>query len=151
MKEYLIDGNNLIHKISLLARLQKKQKQEPREMLAHRLDRYFHNKNVKVYLFFDGHINLPIKTSKLKIIYSENRPADVLIRKHIEDSANPRNIVAVSSDDDIKKLARACSAETMNSEDFAKFLSSGEKDNDDEKRAEGFDNEEFKRLFGADE
>lgn len=150
MKEYLVDGNNLIHKISYLAKLQKTRKQDSREKLSHMLDRFFAGKNVKVFIYFDGHENLPVNTSKVRIFYSGSKPADLLIREHIEDSKNPRNIIAVSSDDDITKLAKACSAETIKSEDFAKHLSAYKKNDDNEKKIDEFDNEEFKRLFGAD-
>jgi predicted RNA-binding protein with PIN domain len=149
MKEYLIDGNNLIHKMKELYALQKKDKQLARERLALRLEGYFASKSVKVFLFFDGFANLPIKTSKVKIIYSENRTADEKIRKHIEHSSNPRNIAAVSSDAEIKRLAQACYADVVKSEDFAKFLYSKALQDEEEKKIRGMDDDEFKKLFGV--
>jgi predicted RNA-binding protein with PIN domain len=151
MKEYVIDGNNLIHKIGNLATLQKKDPQSSREKLALRLEGYFASKKVKVYLYFDGHENLPIRTGKVKVLYSGSRIADEGIRKHIERASNPRNIVLVSSDDEIKRLAHACSAEVIKSEEFAKLILSKNEEDEEEKRIRGLDDDEFKKLFGVDE
>jgi F0F1-type ATP synthase gamma subunit len=151
MKEYVIDGNNLLHKFKGISSRKKKDKQASRENLALVIDRYFFGKNVKVFIYYDGYQNLPIKTSKVKIIYSEQLIADDKIKKHIERASNPRNIVLVSSDDEIKRLAQACAAEVMNSEEFARLLSAKSSEDDEEKRINNLDVDEFKRLFGADE
>lgn len=151
MKEYLIDGNNLIHKVKNLSLLQGKDPQSAREKLAFRLETYFSSKNVRVFLFFDGFENLPIRTNKIKIIYSETRTADEKIRGKIENAANSKNIVAVSSDDEVKKLAQACAATTLNSEDFAKIIFSSDEEDEEEKRIRDIDNDEFKKLFGVDD
>jgi predicted RNA-binding protein with PIN domain len=151
MKEYIIDGNNLIHKNRMLVQLQKKDRQLSREKLAYMLDNFFISKNVKVILFYDGFENLPIKTGKTRIMYSGNSTADSKMRKYIEESNNPRNIVAVSSDDEIKKLARACGSTTINSEEFSRTISKSNKGDDEEKRINGLSNDEFKKLFGVDE
>jgi predicted RNA-binding protein with PIN domain len=58
MKQYIIDGNNLIGKIPSLNILQKKDKQGSREKLAFMVDNYFSQKNAKVFLHFDGHPKL---------------------------------------------------------------------------------------------
>jgi predicted RNA-binding protein with PIN domain len=151
MKEYVIDGNNLIHKLKGLSSLQRKDKQLARESLALKIDRYFQNKKVKVYIYFDGYQNLPIKTAKIKVVYSEKYTADEKIIKHIERASNPRNIILISSDDEIKRLAQACAAEIMNSENFALLLSESKSQNEEEKRIDDLDNDEFKRLFGVDD
>jgi len=151
MKEYIIDGNNVIHKMKQLSVIQQRDPQTARERIAHKIDNYFADKSVKVYIYFDGFENLTIKTSRVKILYSGKSSADSRIRKHIEDSGNPKNIVAVSSDAEIRRLAQACAAATVSSEEFAKIISKSEIEDEEEKRIRSLDNEEFKKLFGSDD
>jgi predicted RNA-binding protein with PIN domain len=150
MKEYVIDGNNVIHLVSSFARIQKKDKQAARERLAFRIDSYFSGKNIKVTLFYDGFGNLPIKTGKVRIVYSDKKTADSGIRRYIENSKNPKNIIAVSSDDEIRKLARACAADSMESEEFGKMILTDKDEDEEEKRIKDMDDDEFKRLFGVE-
>jgi len=151
MKTYLIDGNNLIHKMKSISAQQKKDPQGTRDTLAFKIDNYFINKKVKVVLFFDGFQNVPIKTTKTKIIYSEKITADEKIRKYIKKAENHRNIVVVTSDDEIKKFAKACSCSVINSEDFETALGRQNIGDEEERRIKELNNEEFKKLFGADE
>jgi uncharacterized protein len=151
MREYVIDGNNVIHKIRSLSLIQKKDRQIARERLAFSIDRFFTGKNVKVFIFFDGFSSTPIKTSKARILYSDNKSADSMIRSYIENSKNPKNIVAVSSDDEIRKLARASATTSISSEEFAGMISRNPGEDEEEKKIKDLDNEEFKRLFGAED
>jgi uncharacterized protein len=151
MREYVIDGNNVIHKIRSLSLIQKKDRQIARERLAFSIDRFFTGKNVKVFIFFDGFSSTPIKTLKARILYSDNKSADSMIRSYIENSKNPKNIVAVSSDDEIRKLARASATTSISSEEFAGMISRNPGEDEEEKKIKDLDNEEFKRLFGAED
>ncbi len=101
MKHFIIDGNNLIGKISLLKVLQKKNKQGSREKLAFLIDKYFSSKNAKVSLHFDGFPKNPIKILNAKIHYSNSSTADEKIKQEISVSKNPKNIIVVSSDNNI--------------------------------------------------
>jgi predicted RNA-binding protein with PIN domain len=148
MKEYVIDGNNLLHKLKGQPGL--KDMQTARESLSLKIDRYFLGKNVKVIIYYDGFQKLPIKTSQVKVVYSERTEADEKIKKHIEKSSNSRNIILISSDDEIKRLAQACAAGIINSESFAAMLTENKAEDDEEKRINNLDEDEFKRLFGAD-
>ena len=69
MKHFIIDGNNLIGKISSLQRLQRKDKQQSRVKLAFLIDNYFQGKNAKVTIHFDGYEQEPIKLLNCNIIY----------------------------------------------------------------------------------
>ncbi len=84
MKHYIIDGNNLIGKINSIHKMQQKDKQQSREKLAFMIDNYFHDKNAKVTIHFDGFKNLPIKLNQAKIIYSDSKSADDKIKNQIE-------------------------------------------------------------------
>ena len=83
MKTFLIDGNNLIGKIRNLFLLQKKDKQASREKLVQLLNTFFASGKNKVVLFFDGFENTPLLLTKGKVIYSNTKSADLLIKKYI--------------------------------------------------------------------
>ncbi len=150
MLHYIIDGNNLIGKIKHFSNIQKKDKQAVREKLALFVDRYFISKKAKVTLHFDGFENLPIKTQRIKIIYSENKTADQKIKNQIEDSKSPKQIVVVSSDNNIKEFARVCSAKIITSEDFAAEIQKEKNGNEEADRIKSIDDvEEFKKIFNV--
>ncbi len=149
MKQYIIDGNNLIGKLPSLKMTQIKDKQGSREKLAFLIDNYFSQKNAKVFLHFDGYPKEPIRINNVSIIYSENLSADEKIKKQVGKSKNPRNIIVVTSDNNLTEYARVCSSTVIKCEEFAKDILH-QKDNDEEKRRieEISNNEEFKKLFG---
>lgn len=150
MKKYLIDGNNIIGKIHSLRKLQLKNKQLAREKLAHQIDRFFSAKDVEVFLYFDGFENQKIKSDKIKIIYSEGASADEKIKKEIESLRNKRNIVVVSSDNNIKEFAKVCGCEIISSEAFQKDIIINKNVNEEELRIKEIDDvAAFKNAFGV--
>lgn len=159
MKEYLIDGNNLIGKVPNLQSLQKKDKESARERLVFFVERYFHSRKIKVTIYFDGYRNRGIKTNGINVKYSDSKTADELIKKDISISKNPRNLVVVSSDNEIAGFARVCASEVMLSEQFyatAEKESGGSNHNEIKLENEKIDemsksNREFVKLFGVDE
>ena len=149
MKQYIIDGNNLIGKIKLLNQLHKKNKKQSAEKLAFLIGRYFHLKKASVTLHFDGFQSDGIKVQGIKIIYSDSITADEKIKNEIGISKNPKNIILITSDSNLAQFGRVCSCQIIKSEEFSKqLLSSGI---DEEKlRIEELNNtEEFKKLFGV--
>lgn len=159
MKEYLIDGNNLIGKVPDIQSLQKKDKESARERLVLLLERYFHSRKVKVTIYFDGYKNNAIKTSALKIKYSDSQTADEIIKKDIGLSKNPKNLVVVSSDNEIAGFARVCACEVKLSEKFYEII--GKENGRSHGNEVKLENEkidelsrsksEFVKLFGVDE
>lgn len=150
MKKYIIDGNNLIGKVKLLASIQEKDRQVSRYKLAFMIDRFFASKKVEVYLHYDGFEGEKINTQKLKIIYSENSSADEKIKKQIEAEKNKRNLIVISSDNSIASFAKVCGCEIQLSENFGKELSkSFSSESENEKNNLVNDIEEFKKLFNA--
>ncbi len=149
MRQYIVDGNNLIGKLPSLKILQKKDKQGSREKLAFMIDNYFSHKNAKVSLHFDGHPKEPIRINNASIVYSNNVTADEMIKNQVDKSKNPRNIIVITSDNNLTEYARVCSSTVINCEDFAKDILH-QKDGDEEKKRieEMNNNEEFKKLFG---
>ncbi|MCL6097779.1 MAG: NYN domain-containing protein [Bacteroidetes bacterium] len=73
MNHHIIDGNNLIGKISHLQSLQKKDRQASREGLVSIVNRYFAGKKIKLSLHLDGYPNPPLHLSLGKIVYSNKK------------------------------------------------------------------------------
>lgn len=150
MKHFIIDGNNLIGKIHSIKNLQRKDKQASRERLAFLLWRYFSIGRNMVTLHFDGYKKEAINVSGLKIKYSGSKTADEKIKFEIERSKNPKNIIVVTSDNNVAEFARVCSCQVIKSEDFSKKLFTNQSSDDEQSRIEEINNsEEFKKLFGA--
>ncbi|GAB1443686.1 hypothetical protein MASR2M39_25280 [Ignavibacteriales bacterium] len=150
MRIYFIDGNNLIGKIPSLQKKLKSDKIFVREQLVIQIDRAFGNSPNKVTLFFDGFLNGMINSSKAKIVYSDSKPADLVIKDEIDRSKNPRNIIVVSSDHEVINYGKKSCCDTMSSEDFiARFFSKGN-DKEELEKIKHLEkqNDEFKKLFG---
>lgn len=150
MRIYFIDGNNLMGKMPSLKNKLKSDKVFVREQLVVQLDRAFGNSNNKVTLFLDGFMNEVIRSSKMAIVYSDSRPADLVIKDEIDRSKNPRNIIVVSSDHEVMNYGKKCYCDTMSSEDFiARFFSKvNEKEEIEKIKDLERQNDEFKKLFG---
>jgi predicted RNA-binding protein with PIN domain len=147
---YIIDGNNLIGKISSLMNLQNKDKQASRDKLVFMLDRYFVKKKSNVSLHFDGHPGTVINSSRMKIVYSENHTADDKIKKQISQSKSPRNLNVVTSDSNLAQFAKVCSCNVISSEKFVADINKSGSNSDEQSIIDSMNNiDEFKKLFGA--
>lgn len=150
MQEFIIDGNNLIHKLPHLSKIQSKDKEAARSRLAFMIDRYFSGKKVKVYLYFDGFEGERINVSNIKIIYSRQRTADEIIRKQIEKSTKRHLITVISSDrSDIIGFAEVCGCKAISSEEFTGKLRRQNTVDEEEAIIQSMSNEEFKKLFNV--
>jgi len=148
MLHFIIDGNNLIGKISRLQKLQNKNKQSSREKLAFILESYFLIKlNNKVSLHYDGFPGDSIKVQNIRIIYSGKRTADDEIKLQIEHEKNSRNIIVISSDRNLKDFASVCGCQWKSCEDFAKEILNRSPEDEEKRKIDEMNNDEFKRLF----
>ena len=149
MRHYIIDGNNLIGKIGLLQNLQKKNKQASREKLAFILESYFLGEpNNKVSLHYDGFPGDSIKVQNIRIIYSGKKTADDEIKSQIEQEKNRRNLIIVSSDLNLKEFARVCGCGWKACEEFSKeIINSSSNDDEEARKIDEMNNDEFKKLF----
>ncbi len=149
MKIFIIDGNNVIGKDKQLMKIQKKDRQIVREKLAMMLDNNYQTSRNKIFLHYDGFENLQIKTSKIKIIYSNKKTADDMIRKQIENSDNPKNITLVTSDTSLIEFAKACRSSIIFSEEYLSNLKRSKPD-EEKNKIDSINNiDEFKRIFGV--
>ncbi len=149
-KKYFIDGNNLIGKIPSIKKLQVSDKQASREKIAFTLDRFFAKRKEKVILFLDGFQNEAIRTSKVRIRYSDNKTADDIIKQEIDLAKNPKQIIVISSDHSVMEYAKVSYCEVQKSEDFAKRMNKSKTGNKEEEIIKKIDNDEIKKLFGVD-
>lgn len=149
IKKYFIDGNNLIGKIKSIQKLQQIDKQASREKLAIILDRHFAGKKEKALLFFDGFQNEAIRTSKIKIRYSDNKTADDIIKNEIDIAKNPKIITVISSDHSVINYAKVSYCSVQKSEEFARELRRKENSDSEENIIKNIDDEEIKKMFGV--
>ncbi len=149
MKHYIIDGNNLIGKIKTLNQIHRKNKKQSAEKLAFILSRYFNTKKASVSLHFDGVSRDETKISGIKIYYSGKISANEKIKEEIARSKNPKNIILVTSDNNLAEFGRVCSCHVIKSEVFAKELLASVESDEEKKRIQELNNpDEFKKLFG---
>jgi predicted RNA-binding protein with PIN domain len=149
LKNYIIDGNNLIGKIKSLNQLHKKNKKQSADNLVFIIERYFNFKKASVSLHFDGFQSDGIKVQGIKIIYSGSTSADEKIKSEISQSINPKNVILVTSDSNLAQFGRVCSCQVIKSEEFSKQLISSGIDEEKLRIQELNNTEEFKKLFGV--
>ena len=147
MKQYLIDGNNVIGKMADLKKLQQTDPQASRERLAHIIDRFFSGKKFKVYLHFDGHPKDAIRTGKIRIVYSHDLSADTEIRRQIENSKNPKHFIVVTSDRALSEFAKVCSCTVEASESLIQKIIDSNRSDIEEDIINDISDDEIKRLF----
>lgn len=145
VRKILIDGNNLIPKISSA---RSKGKNLSRADLIVLLERIFFSSKDSVVIFFDGFKNEEIRTNRIKIIYSDKKKADELIRREIENNYKSQKIIVASSDHEIINLAKVCGCEIVRSEDFEKRFKIKNQNKTEESEKPIISNEESKRMFG---
>ncbi len=149
MKYYLIDGNNLIGKIPTLKAFQKKDPQTSREKLYSAISNYFSSKKCEVIIFFDGFEKTPIRHSKVKIDYSDNRTADEHIRTYITNSKSRTQLTLITSDGALGSFGKKCSCVVLLSEEFAKMLEAKKGEDTEKEKIQSLSgsNAEFIKLF----
>lgn len=122
MNHYIIDGNNLIGKIKSLSRIHVRDKQSSRVQLVSLLNGYFAGKKCNLTLHLDGFANTPLNLSKGKIVYSDNRISDYMIRQEIDNAKNRKLIILVSSDHSLMNYAKVNSCTVIKSDEFGKQI-----------------------------
>ena len=148
IQKYIIDGNNLIGKISELWQLQESDRQLSRVKLVKKIDEYFGDKKVKVSIHFDGFESDKIPSTSASLTYSNKKSADSKIKSEIDSSTKPRTIAVISSDHSVQNYAKVNGCKIIKSEDFGKQMKSKRKRIDEDAIAKSISNEEIKKMFG---
>ncbi len=151
IKEYLIDGNNLIWQIPELKNLQKdaSKREHARERLVFVLQRYFAGKKIKVTVFFDGAPHTRFG-GNIRLKFSYERTADELIRKAIDKLKTKHAAAVVSSDRWISDYAKVNGCKTIRSSEFAKMISSQSKKSNEEEIMRELRNYDWEDIFGEE-
>lgn len=149
IQKYIIDGNNLIGKISELWTLQNTDKQLSRVKLTKLIDQHFAGKKSKISLHFDGFAGDAIPSTCSKIHYSGNKSADSKIKNEIDNAKTPHTIMVVSSDHSVQNYAKVSSCKVIKSEDFAKKLKQKKTNESEEAITKTISNDEIKKIFGV--
>ncbi len=141
--EYLfIDANNLMHYLS-----KKEKKVYNRADLVAIIDRIFIKKKFKINLYFDGFPNEVVTSSVSKIIYSNNKHADSVIR----DALEKEKVTVITSDLQLQEIAKVNTSKVMSCEDFInKYLSLQKNFMGNDKDTNVLSVEEAKKLFGVE-
>ena len=117
---YVIDGNNLLYAFK------KAGAEVSRDELAALLNKLAQGRQ-RVSLVFDGpaprgmepHVSI---SPLLEISFSQKRKADDLIMEEIEDNTEPRRLIVVSTDRQIRQAARRRRCQIVLSEEFVSLL-----------------------------
>lgn len=149
MKYLFIDGNNLIGKTNDLKNLQTEEKQTTREKLVYKLQKGLQNSKLKTTLFFDGFPGTAIRSGKLKIIYSYEKTADDVIKYSIEQHKNPKLIILVTSDLNLREFGKVCSCELKTSEQFAGEIFTDNSPGEESEKIKSIDINDIKKMFGV--
>lgn len=149
MLQYIIDGNNLIGKIGSLKKAYRQNRQSSREGLIKYLNAFLADKKINLTLHFDGYPNGPLYLSKGRIIYSEHRTSDTLIKDEIDRFKNPKLIVLVSSDHNLINYARVNSCKVIKSEEFKREMQNSSGTNEEFEKVKKLEREKeiFLKLF----
>lgn len=116
---YVLDGYNVLNKIFLnsggsledsrMALIRMLEVQRPQGSLKNSLT-----------VVFDGKAGFAsqVKTSTLDIVFTQGETADDWIKAMVARARNPKNIVVVTEDNEIKIYARHCHAKVLGVKDF---------------------------------
>jgi rRNA-processing protein FCF1 len=105
-KQWLIDGNNLMHQLPELSGKSLNNSDENRFLVAEKVNQACRMQNIRAKIIYDGPKgSIQINFKNISVVYSKDRKADELIFRHIEKKdANLRWIVVT---DDREIISRA--------------------------------------------
>ncbi|MCK9602947.1 MAG: NYN domain-containing protein [Candidatus Omnitrophica bacterium] len=131
--QYIIDGYNIINH-RLFSRKNNKKIQGPRKLLLEFImaNRLCGSRRNKAVIVFDGYpesLKQETDAGEIKVIYSKDDSADERIKQMLERAGNPKTVIVVSDDKEIKFFTKSFGARAMSIEEFIKPK---EKANDDE-------------------
>lgn len=148
---YVIDGNNLIgHSPGLKVRDDRSKKE-----LVRRLSAFHRGRGAQILVVFDGEAGelVPdgLTLGGVKITYSGRySDADSKIKSIVSRSKNPKELIVVSSDNELYNFVRAHGARAMKSHEFNQKLNEVLSEKADETKPEITNLSEWYKYFGID-
>ncbi len=119
VKQFLIDGYNVAHKLGI--NITKQTLQQVRNSLQQRVSRYMTQKRCKATLVFDGCGVLDRVESypNLTVVFTASgESADARIKRIIDETPGKASLCVVSSDNEILRYAQVSRTKTMCAETF---------------------------------
>ena len=120
--QYIIDGYNVIkHSSCSLPGKIKDERAALIEFIKNR--RLCGSAKNKITIVFDGSPHVPgpgQHNDEINIIFTRHETADEWIKRAVESTVNPRNVIVVSDDKEIKFVVNSLGAHTMGVEEFCK-------------------------------
>ena len=116
-KRTYIDGYNVLHKISRLARMMKSNPDAARRGLVEFVRKRSRAKG-QITVVFDGHGDAIGGGRAITVVYSLTRTADDWIRFQLESDPYPRMALVVSSDNEVRAHAAVCGAHLLSAQEF---------------------------------
>lgn len=119
--QYVIDAYNTINHIQF-SPLRKKIKDPQRALLEFIQNRRFwRNSQSKITVVFDGYPKVSgqnLAETDIDVIFSREEAADARIKRLVQTSKNPKNIVVVSDDREIIFFVKSIGCRSMGVEEF---------------------------------
>lgn len=125
MKQYLIDGNNIIHSNLDWKKIFDEDKERLKNLLVQKVVDHFKDSKNKITIFFDGfnfNHSFSNVSYNVSIKHAKNKTADETILITIQKSQNPRNLVVITSDSELRRKARLWGCTVISSEEFIRQL-----------------------------
>ncbi len=124
MKTYLIDGNNVMHRLPSSKAKLKSDYSNACLSLVNSVKNYSSRYgSYRFVIFFDGFTeSVAANHPAIKLEWSFSKTADELIKVHISNNYEHSNFTLVSSDTELHNFSRLHSLEIISSDEFIKLI-----------------------------
>lgn len=122
--QYIIDGYNMIYHVPKFLSALEHSLELGRNSLIHFIRGYQSSKKFQVTIVFDGdkvgYFDSPASSTKwLQIIYSQPpEKADPLIKRLIQNAQHKKNLILVTSDQELVQFAKNMGAQILTPDEF---------------------------------
>lgn len=121
--QYIIDGYNITNNLIFRQCANNKVKDSRDRLIEFiKIRKSCGSPKNKIMVVFDGYPESPQETkgSDMDIVFSRREKADEVIKRVVEQAANPKTTVVVSDDKEIKLFVRYIGAKAMGVQEFIK-------------------------------
>ena len=157
---YIIDGYNIINHPQFTRTHKSSQDSRSALLSLIRRKRLTGSLKNKVTVVFDGYPDLsaaPFDESGIRVIFSRRVSADEKIKMLVEETANRKNIIAVSDDKEIKFMVKSLRARVSGVDEFFSVKEKAKNGRKEEMMEAGLNytqmqkiNEELSRLWSKE-
>ena len=119
--QYIIDGYNITNHPKFAKQIPKRFSDFRSALVQLIKTKKSSSPHNKFWVIFDGYPGESLDNQdkgNIMVIFSRRESADERIKKLVELIPNPRNVVVVSDDKEIRFFARSCRAKVESAEDF---------------------------------